>query len=202
MRIAAALLAILSMVPAAVAIKPAREGASVEATLRNLNRQLAVPPDYSNLQCSDRVEISLTSDRAEIVVTYRMIDKHGKFRKELPPRYIYRIPVESVKTAYISGPWTRNDRVIIRTYGRQVVKIGPLWDCWHNRLKKVPRERIFDNADIRLHGATNEQLYRLADTFRHLVKLLQSEANATPLHSAPHAPEPGRKTRHSPASGR
>jgi len=187
MRTLAALMTVLCIVPAALAIKPAHPGPSVEETLRLINEHLAVPPDYSNIQCSDRIEISLTNDRAEIVIQYRMIDKKGAFRDDLPPRFIYRIPVASVKTAYIWGPWTAHDRVIIRTYRRDVVKAGPLWDCWHNRVKEVPRERVFDNADIKLRGATDEKLYRVADEFKHMVELLQAGQPA--VHPATDAPE-------------
>jgi hypothetical protein len=193
MRISFVLLAVLSLLSPALAIKPAHKGPSVEQTLQSLNQQLAVPPDYSNIQCSDRVELSLTNDRAEIVIKYRIIDKHGNFREDLPPRYIYRIPVMSVQRAYISGPWTTKDRVIIRTERKDVVKIGPLWDCWHNRQKPIPRERVFDNADIKLRGATNEQLYRIVDEFMHMVTLLQTEPpTARPADAVPDPqPEPG-----------
>jgi hypothetical protein len=176
MRSAALLLAVLWIVSPALAIKPARGGISVEETLRNLNHELVTAPNYSNLQCSDRIEISLTPDRAEIVIQYRVIDKRGTVREELPPKFIYRIPVASVKTAYIWGPWTVHDRVIIRTSRRDVVKIGPLWDCWHNRRKQLPLERVFDNADLRVWDADDARLYRIADTFKHLVDLLQAES--------------------------
>jgi len=184
----AVLLTVLWAVPVARAIKPAHEGPSVEATLRYLNEQLHTNPNFQNLSCSNRATVDLSSDRQEIIITYRLINKKGGVREGLPPQFIYRIPVASVETAYIYGPRTVNDRVVIVTYGKAVVKIGPMWDCFRNKPKELAKQRFYNNAHLVVYQADDKRLYGIADAFKHLVKVLKTEpppkASPTPESAA------------------
>jgi hypothetical protein len=186
----AVLLAVLWAAPVARAIKPAHEGPSVEATVRNLNELLHSNPNFAELYCSNTAELTLSPNHQEIVVTYWLIDKHGKIRPEIPPQYIYRIQVAAVDQAYAWGPWTTRDRVMVTTRGKAVLKIGPMWDCFRNKPKAVPKQSMRNNVQLLVFQADDKRLYRIADAFKHLVEVLKIEPPPKAAPAPESAPQP------------
>ena len=182
MRIAAVLLIVVLLAPTAPAIKPKVPEMTVDETLKYLNDRLIVNVNWGDMRCSVKLELSLSEGREEIILRYLPIDKHRKLIEELPPRYIYRIPVDSVTRVYPygRGPWVMYDRVVIRTYSHAVEKIGPIWNCGKNRINAIPKARLLDEADLFLDNPDDGNLKGVINGIRRLVKLLQEQANAQP----------------------
>jgi hypothetical protein len=189
-RIVALLLTVLGIVPGALAIKPSHTGPSVEATVRTLNELLHSDPNFAELYCSNTAELTLSPNHKEIVVTYWLIDKHGKIRPEIPPQYIYRIQVAAVDQAYAWGPWTTKDRVMVTTRGKAILKVGPMWDCFRNK-PKAPKQSMRNNIPLLVFEADDKRLYRIADAFKHLVEVLKTEPPPKPETGTPAGADSG-----------
>ncbi len=180
MRIIAVLLSILLLTPPAPAIKRKVQEMNVDETLKYMNDRLIVNVNWGDMKCSVKLELSIPEGRREIILKYLPIDKHRREIEDLPPRYIYHIPVDSVTRVYPYGrsPWQMYDRVVIRTYSHAVEKIGPIWNCDKKRINPVPKMRLLDEADLFLDNPDDGNLKGVINGVRRLVKLLQEEASA------------------------
>jgi hypothetical protein len=161
-------------------VNPAKEGRSVEETLKYINERLYISPDYSDKKCRDRTQLSLSDDRGEMIVKEVLIDRNDRIKDGVAPKYIYHVPIAAVLNIYTSGKWTTKDRVVVRTDGRAVTKYGPVWDCQHGKLNDTPKKRFLDSVDLRVQDADEGYVSGVAKAINHVVELLQAELKAKP----------------------
>ena len=193
MRILAALLTVVLLAPAVLAVKPAKPGPTVEDSLKDLNKHLYPDLNYLDMKCSERLQVSVSDDRKEILLRYLPIDHHGKFVENLPPKYLYRIRVSLFRSVYPEGRWTTWDRVVVRTYRNGVIKLGPIWDCSHKRVNDTPKMRFYDSATLKLQDPNDQDLKVIVKSIKHLVMLLQTEPSATPEPERKEQSDPDKK---------
>ncbi len=171
------LLTVLLASQTLLAIKPAKKGASLDDSMTYINKTLYPTMDYF-YGCSEKIEVTLSEQHQEIIITHLPVDGGGKVKKDLPPMYIYRIPVADVKSIYPWGysPYIRYNRLVIRTNGRAVSKYGPYWDCFHRRMSKKTKLRLLDNAMLKLDDLDDSQLIKLINAFKRTVELTRMES--------------------------
>ena len=177
MRKIAMLLTVLFASQILFAVKPKKEGASLDESLAYINKTLYPTMDYF-YGCSEKIEVTLSEQHQEIIITRLPVDGGGKVKRDLPPMYVYRIPVAEVKSIYPWGysPYIRYDRLVIRTRGRSISKYGPYWDCFHRRMSKKTKLHLLDNAMLKLDDLDDSQLIKLINAFKRTVELTRMEA--------------------------
>ena len=188
------LLALLLASQMVSAVKPGKN-ASLDDSLTYINKTLYPTMDYF-YGCSEKIVVSLSEQHQEIVITHLPVDGSGRIKKDLPPMYVYRIPVADVKIIYPWGfspgfrPRRQYDRIVIRTNGRAVAKYGPYWDCFHRKLSNKTRLRQLDNAMLKIDDLDDSQLIKLIDAFKRTVQLMQAEAGEPVQQTSPAAGAP------------
>jgi hypothetical protein len=161
-------------------IRPEYRGPSVENTLAYLNHQLYISQDYWDSKCRDRIQVSLSDDQTEILVKYVLIDRGGRIKANMAPKYVYHVPIAAIRSVYTYGSWTTKDRVVARTRGRAVTKYGPVWDCGHNRLNDRPKESFLDSVDLKGQDTDEGHLNDIAKAINRLVERLKAKLDAKP----------------------
>ena len=176
MRKIVVLLAVLFASQVLLAVKPGKKEASLDESLIYINKTLYPRMDYF-YGCSEKIEVTLSEQHQEIIVAKLPVDAGGKVKKDLPPMYVYRIPVADVKSIYPYGfsPYTRYDRIIIRTNGRAISKYGPYWDCFHRRMSKKTKLRLIDHAMLKIDDLNDSQLIKLLNAFKRTIELTRME---------------------------
>ena len=154
-----------------------RKGASLDDSLTYINKTLYPRMDYF-YGCSEKIEVTLSEQHQEIIIAHLPVDGGGKVIKDLPPMYIYRIPVVDVKSIYPYGfsPYVRYDRIIIRTNGKAISKYGPYWDCFHRKVSNKTKLRLLDRAMLKIDDLNDSQLIKLINSFKRTVELTRMEA--------------------------
>jgi hypothetical protein len=177
MRRIAVLLIVLLASTSLVAVKHKKPEPSLDESLAYINKVFYPTMDYF-YGCSEKIEVTLSEQHQELIITKLPVDGNGKVKKELPPMYIYRIPVADVKLIYPYGfsPYKRYDRIIIRTNGHAISKYGPYWDCFHRRTSKKTKLRMMDNAMLKIDDLDDSQLVNLLNALKRTVQLTQTEA--------------------------
>ena len=177
MRKIAMLLTVLFASQILFAVKPKKEGASLDESLAYINKTLYPTMDYF-YGCSEKIEVTLSEQHQEIIITRLPVDGGGKVKRDLPPMYVYRIPVAEVKSIYPWGysPYIRYDRLVIRTRGRSISKYGPYWDCFHRRVSTKTKLRLRGDAMLKLDNLDDSQLIKLINAFKRTVELTRMEA--------------------------
>ena len=177
MRKVAVFLAVLLASPLLFAVKPQKPEPSLDESLTYINKTLYPRMDYFH-GCSEKVEVTLSEQHQEIIVTHLPVDGGGKVKQDLPPIYVYRIPVADVKLIYPYGfsPYVRYDRIIIRTNGKAISKYGPYYDCFHRKISSKTRLRLVDQAMLKIDDLTDSQLMKLINAFKRTVELTRIEA--------------------------
>ncbi len=176
MRKVLVLLAVLMASQTLLAIKPGKKSESLDDSLTNVNK-LLYPTMDRFYGCSEKIEVTLSEKHQELIITHLPVDGSGRVKKDLPPMFIYRIPVADVKIIYPWGfsPYKRYDRIIIRTNGRAVSKYGPYWDCFHRKVSSKTKLRLLDNAMLKIDDLDDSQLIKLINALKHTVELTRSE---------------------------
>lgn len=200
MRIVPALLTVVLISSAVLArplppppIKPAKEGPPIEESLKYINEHLYNSQDEPDSKCNDRLQLSVSDDHNELILKHLLIDKKGRARDNIAPKYIYYVPVATVSDIYTSGPWTVKDRVVVMTAGRWVKKYGPVWDCEHDEMSKMPHKHYLASIDIKTLETGEESVNRVAKALKHVVELLQDEQKAKAAAQQPKSDEPEKK---------
>ena len=176
------LITVLLAAQALLAIKP-KKSESLDDSLAYINKTLYPTMDYF-YGCSEKIQVTLSEQHQEIIVTKLPVDGGGKVRQDLPPMFIYRIPVAEVKSIYPWGfspgfrPRKRYDHIIIRTNGKAVSKYGPYWDCFHRKVSNKTKLRLLDNAMLKLDDLDDSQLIKLINALKRTVELTRAEAEA------------------------
>jgi hypothetical protein len=182
MRILTVLLSVVLIASALVAepepISPETEGPSVENSLKFINQRMYISQDRSEGKCRDTIQLSLSDDRAEILIKYFVVDGRDRIKENVAPKFIYHIPVEAVRSIYATGPWTTHDRILVRTYGRAVTKYGPVWDCGKEKLNDKPKKGFIDSVDLRVQDPDDGRLSGVQKALNHVVDLLKAEQDA------------------------
>jgi hypothetical protein len=189
MRIIATLLAAVCIVSAALAapVKPPREakGPPLRQSLDYINDNLLLNVNYSEMNCSDMVKVSVSDDHTEIIVKYLPVDEHGVYIEKLGPKFVYHIPVLAVEKIYPAGKWTENDRLVISTHGNVVKRIGPIWDCEKQVLNDDPRRHQLSDIGLKTQVADDEHIDQMIQSFQHVVDLLHDEIKAKAEQAKP-----------------
>jgi hypothetical protein len=196
MRILAVVLSVLLIASALAAapapLTPEKEGPSLEDSVKYINEHLYISND-SNGNCRDRVQVSLSDNHEEMIVKHLLVDRDGRIKDGVEPRYVYHVPIAAVRSVYLSGPWTTQDRVVVRTDGKVVRKYGPVWDCSKSKLNTAPKISMLASVDLRVQEAEQGHVGDVAKAVNHVVKLLQSELGAKPGSQPKENPDPEKK---------
>lgn len=164
------------------AVKPEKKSESLDDSVAYINKTLYPTMDYF-YGCSEKIEVTLSEKHQELIITQLPVDGRGRVKQDLPPMFIYRIPVSDVKIIY---PWGMSrgfashvgyDHIIIRTNGHAVAKYGPYWDCFHRKISKKTKLKMLDNAALKIDNLDDSQLAHLIDSLKHTVALMQAEAD-------------------------
>lgn len=188
-RIAMLLIVLFASAPL-FAVKGKKPEPSLDDSLAYINKTLYPTMDYF-YGCSEKIEVTLSEQHQELIITKLPVDGNGKVKRSLPPMYIYRIPVADVKQIYPygslrpDGVWHPGlsshigyDHIIIRTNGHAISKYGPYWDCFHRKVSKKTRLRMMDNAALRIDTLDDSQLANLINALKRTVTLTQAESEA------------------------
>jgi hypothetical protein len=156
----------------------ASEGAAIAKDLQFINEHLYISQDYTKGNCRDRMQLSLSENRQEMLLKHFVVDGSDRIKPNTPPTYVYHIAVSSIDRTYLSGPWATNDRVVLRTNGRGVMKVGPVWDCNHNKVNRSPKKALLDSVEFRIRYLDEGNLDHLKTAVDGLVNQLQAELKA------------------------
>ena len=187
------LLTLLLVSQIGFAVKPKKQPPTLDESLTYINKTLYPTMDYF-YGCSEKIEVTLSEQHQEIIISKLPVNGNGIVRTDLPPMFVYRIPVADVKSIYpYLAPhygYVSNvgyDRIIIRTNGHAISKYGPYWDCFHQRLSTKTKLRMRDNAMLKIDDMDDSQLKHLLEAFKRTVELTRIEAQNPNPQSAPAA---------------